>query len=106
MTDDNFRDKIISLAKARETRANAEIDKAVEAEIRASEQFSKMLGNTMVGWLTTNAATFADDDVSDEVFIYGCRYFIELVINVLTEAFGSESAKEFAEKLRAAIKED
>jgi hypothetical protein len=105
MTDDNFRDKIISLAKARAARADAAVDEAAAAEIKASEQFAAMLGKAMVAWLTANAGKF-DEDVSEEVFCYGCRYFMETVIKVLTEAFGSESAKDFAEKLQMAMRED
>jgi hypothetical protein len=109
MTDDDFRNKIISLASARTARANAETDKAAEAEIRASEKLEAMLKDALLTWSKTKEATeIADDDIP-EVFYFGSLYFIRTLIKVLgSEVFSnkSTSARDLAEKLQAALKDE
>jgi hypothetical protein len=109
MTDDDFRNKIISLASARTARANAEINEAAEAEIRASEKLATMLGDALAAWSKTKEATeIAADDVP-EVFYFGSLYFIRTLIKVLgSETFSnkSKSGRDLAEKLQSALKDE
>jgi hypothetical protein len=79
---DDLRDKIISLAKAREAREDAASNAASDAEIEASMQLYDVLRDALDNWLKSTGTQFDDDkERLADVLYWGGVYFFQYLLH-------------------------
>jgi hypothetical protein len=97
---DNLHDKIISLAKVRETK----IDAATQAEISAGKHLDAMLRNVLLGWMNSTGTRFDNDRFADVLF-FGSVFVVQTLIDALPE-LNSQGARDLFERLRSTAEEE